>query len=143
MEPGVRGRRVTCRAAAVMPTLCAVALAGRLFLGCAAPVKLYRCGDLAVRPTVDAREVWDCHREIVVRVVKGKEFTLRELSRAATFFEETTGIPADLDSSHGGPLPGPDLERSLRLWDGWLSKHENDLSWDPVDRRIRTSEREP
>ena len=90
--------------------------------GCSTKVRTYDC---AVEP--DASAIWDCNRQIVVRAIKGKKFTLRQLDRASAFFEGLTGIPADLDRTYAGALPGEGLSDNLAAWDAWYAEQSANL----------------
>lgn len=116
-----------------------LAIACSLSAGCAAPTMSYRCGELTRGPSVDARSLWQCHRDIMSRVVDGKKFTLREYSRAARFFEEVTGIPTDARPRYPGMVPGPDLARDIEKWDGWFAEFGDRLRWDAEGGRVTIS----
>jgi hypothetical protein len=118
-------------------------VAGALLAGCSTKVRPYACGEMARREVVHARELWDCHRAIVVRVIERRPFTLREFRRAAEFFERVTGIRGDVRPSPHGPLPGPNLSADLRRWDGWLETHDRRMYWDPVGRTVRVLPEKP
>ena len=113
----------------------AMVIVASLLTGCSAPRKPYACDAIAADPSVEAGEIWDCNREIMVRIVKGKKFTLREFSRAATFFEGVTGIPADVGQESPGPLPGDGLKRNLAQWDAWYTDNGARLRWN-ADRGV-------
>jgi hypothetical protein len=103
-------------------TAAALLAAAMLLSGCSTKVRTYDC---EVRP--DATAVWECNRQIIVRAVKGKKFTIRQLDRAAAFFENLTGIPADLKRTDCGPLPGDELRANLEAWDAWYREHVDRL----------------
>ena len=115
-------------AALLLTLLCAAA--------CRAPVRSYACAVDPGRAGVDPHQVWDCHRDIAVRVVKGKGFSLREFDRAATFFEELTGIPADSLPTDVGRVPGKAMKKSLRGWDAWYADNAPRLEWNSAEGRI-------
>jgi hypothetical protein len=100
----------------------ALLAAAMLLCGCSTKVRTYDC---EVGP--DAIAIWECNRQIIVRAVKGKKFTIRQLDRAATFFEDLTGIPADLKRTEFGPLPGNELRTNLEAWDAWYREHGDRL----------------
>jgi hypothetical protein len=106
-----------------------------LLPACSAPRKPYACVIDAASPVV-VSELWDCNREIMVRVVRGRKFTLREFSRASQFFETLTGIPADARAGSDGKLPGPALADDLDRWDAWYAANGARLVWDPDRGRI-------
>jgi hypothetical protein len=83
--------------------------------------------------------VWDCNRGIMVRATKKKKFSLREFWSAAEFFEELTGIAADMRDSRQGPLPGPDLRDNLDAWDRWYLENGDRLVWDPATSSVHLS----
>jgi hypothetical protein len=115
-----------------------IALAAAALLtaaGCSTKVKPYECPALSGGPSVDAQQLWDCNREIMVRVAKGKRFTIREFAGAAEFFESVTGIPAATQATNVGPVPGKGIKQDLRRWDAWLETHR--IHWDPDDRRVK------
>jgi hypothetical protein len=113
-----------------------------LLPACSAPRKPYACV-IDAASTVVAAEVWECNREIMVRVVKGRKFTLREFSRASEFFETVTGIPADARAGSDGKLPGPDLADDLHRWDAWYAENGVGLVWDPDQGRITNPGSDP
>jgi hypothetical protein len=113
-----------------------------LMPACSAPRTAYACV-IDASSSVDVVEVWDCNREIMVRVVKGKKFTLREFSRASEFFEALTGVPADVRVGSDGKLPGPDLADDLAHWDAWYAENGPYLVWDPDRRRIANPGSDP
>ena len=117
-------------------------LAVLLPVGCsrsAKYVKNYQCETLPAPQTVDARAVWDCNRDIMVRAAKKKKFSLREFWDAAEFFEKLTGIAADVSDSRQGPLPGEGLRENLDAWDQWYAENGDRLVPDPATRSIRLS----
>jgi len=114
-----------------------LALGTWLSAGCSAPVKYYECGNLDDEPRIDARAVWDCNRDVMKHIVNGKKFSLREFRGAAEFFEELTGIPADVRRGRSGPMPGPRLPDNLRAWDHWYRNNGEHLVWDPETSSIR------
>lgn len=90
--------------------------------GCSTKVRTYDC---AVQP--DTAAIWDCNRQVIVHAIRGKKFTLRQLDRASAFFEGLTGIPADLEHTTAGPLPGAGLPGNLADWDAWYGEHATEL----------------
>jgi hypothetical protein len=120
----------------VLAALLASALIGTA--ACSTKVKPYECPALADRTDVDAQQVWDCNRDIIVRAVKGKRFTIREFEGAAEFFEQVTGIPADVARTTSGAVPGTRVKQDLRKWDAWLDGHR--IYWDPASSRIRAEQ---
>lgn len=107
---------------------------------CTTKVKPYECGALVADSSAAALQIWDCNREIMVRVVKGKGFTIREFEGAAEFFESVTGIPADVEATTAGAVPGKGIREDLRRWDAWLEEHR--IHRDPVDGRVKAGEGE-
>ena len=118
---------------AILAALLASALAGTA--ACSTKVKPYECPELVGGTDVDAQQVWDCNREIIVRAVKGKRFTIREFEGAAEFFESVTGIPADAAKTAFGAVPGKKIKQDLRKWDAWLDEHR--IYWDPASNGVR------
>lgn len=117
-----------------------------LNMGCsrsAKYVKPYQCDTLSDARGEGADVVWECNRKIMVRATKKKKFSLREFWGAAEFFEELTGITADTRESRQGPLPGPDLRKSLEAWDGWYRENGDRLVWDAATSSVRLSAGEP
>jgi len=110
--------------------------------GCSTTVKQYECAALTGLPSVDARAVWDCNREIMRRVVKKKQYTMREFSLAAEFFSDLTGLPADVTQTARGLLPGDGLKQNLRDWDAWLTREADRLYWDAAEGRVRVRQAE-
>ena len=105
---------------------------------CTTKVRPYECGALGAEAMSAARLIWDCNREVMVRVVKGKRFTMEEFEGAAAFFENVTGIPADVEASPLGPVPGKGIREDLRRWDAWLEEHG--IRRDPVDGQVKAGE---
>jgi len=122
-----------------VPLACAVVLA-MLAGGCSTKVKPNECAALVAADAVDAVELWECNREIMVRAAKRKKFTIQEFESASEFFESLTGIPADSKSTPVGPVPGKGVKEDLREWDAWLEG--NRIYWDPSERRVRAAEDE-
>jgi hypothetical protein len=108
-----------------------------LGLGCSAPVAYYQCDDLVGRVELDARTVWDCNRDVMRRVARGKKFSLREFRSAAEFFEDLTGIPADTRDTRQGTQPGPGVRDDLKRWDAWYRDHRDSLVWDDKTGSVR------
>jgi hypothetical protein len=111
-----------------------------LCVGCgrsAKYVKPYSCDTPTGATSVDAGAVWDCNRDVMVRVTRKKKFSLREFRGAAEFFERLTGIEADTRDSRQGPLPGPGLRENLDAWDAWYRNNGQRLTWDPATSSVR------
>ncbi len=106
-------------------------------------IKVYQCDALPDTPTLDAKAVWDCNRDVMVRAAKQKKFSLREFWNAAEFFKGLTGISADMVDSRQGPLPGAGLPENLDAWDAWYRENEDRLSWDPATRSVYLSAGSP
>lgn len=115
-----------------------VAVVGAI-AGCSAPRTPYACAIKLEATAVDVQEVWNCNREIIVRIVKGKKFTLREFERASLFFESLTGVPPDTRVGSDGKLPGPELDQDLAQWDAWYEENGARLVWDPEQRVVTVS----
>jgi hypothetical protein len=130
--------RTTIRSS-IFAVLLASALVGAT--ACSTKVKPYECPALAGGADVDAQQVWACNRDIIVRAVKGKRFTIREFEGAAEFFESVTGIPADTAETPSGAVPGKHIKQDLRKWDAWLDG--NSIYWDPATSRIRAEQDGP
>jgi hypothetical protein len=114
--------------------------------GCSRSAKYvmpYECDKLPDPDAVDARDVWDCNRSIMVQATKKKKFSLREFWSAAEFFEELTGIAADMRDSRQGPLPGADLPQNLEAWDRWYRENGDRLTWDPATSSVVLSPVDP
>jgi hypothetical protein len=101
----------------------------------------YACAVTAAE--VDPHDVWACHRDIAQRVVKQKEFSLREFREAADFFEGLTGIPADVVPTDLGPTPGRGMRDSLARWEAWYEAHAASLAWDAQARRVVSGDQAP
>lgn len=128
----------------LLPSIVVIVLALAVLLpaGCsrsAKYVKYYECETLPDPQTVDAKAVWDCNRNIMVRASKKKNFSLREFWSAAEFFEQLTGIAADVHDSRQGPLPGENLRENLDAWDRWYLENGNRLVWDPASSSVRVT----
>ena len=117
---------------------CCILLTAVLAGGCTTKVKPYECGDLLAAEPVDAEQLWECNREIMVRVAKRKKFTIQEFENAAMFFERLTGIPADSRSTPVGPVPGKGSKNDLRKWDAWREEHR--IRWDPSAGKVTVAE---
>ena len=127
----------------IRPTIAAALLAAALAgtTACSTKVKPYECPALLDGTEVDAQKVWDCNREIIVRAVKGKRFTIREFEGAAEFFESVTGIVADATKTTSGAVPGKNIKKDLRKWDAWLDEHR--IYWDPASHGVRVDPERP
>ncbi len=128
---------------AARSALLAALLASALVCGaaCSTRVKPYECPALVPGTDIDAQQLWDCNREIIVRIVKGKRFTIREFEGAAAFFESVTGIPAHAEETFVGSVPGKEIKHDLRKWDAWLEGHR--IHWDPASGRVMADEGGP
>ena len=73
-------------------------------------------------------ERWDAQREVLVRVLKDKKFTLREFAAALRFFEETTCLAARSTPSPYGPVPNDRLADDLTRWDEWFVRYGGSLT---------------
>lgn len=98
--------------------------------GCTTRVKNYECLPTPDEATVDPTSLWACNRDVMVRAVRGKRYTIREFDEASRFFEGLTGVPASAERTRFGPIPGEDLERDLASWDAWYEDHGDQLFWD-------------
>ena len=118
-----------------LAVLAAAALAAA---ACSAPVRHYRCADVpSVGAAVDPRTIWSCNVEVMQRVVKGGEFSLREFWGAADFLQNLTGIPADVIETPHGRVPGSGIAASLRSWTDWYAAHASELTWDAANGTVR------
>jgi len=108
--------------------------------GCSTKVRPYECATLVEADAVDAAQLWECNREIMVRVAKRKKFTIQEFESASEFFENLTGIPADSRSTPVGPVPGKGVKQDLREWDAWLKGRR--IYWDPTEGKVKVAEDE-
>ena len=96
-------------------------LAAALLLGgCATKVPQLDYDALDERPSPEVIEIWESQREVLVRAIKEKKFTIQEFEAALRFFEKTTGLPGHQPSTRYGRLPGDDLTRDLESWDDWF-----------------------
>lgn len=107
-----------------------------LAAGCSSPTRYYRC-DPPIKPTVDPRDVFKCNLDVMQRIVKGRDFSLREFWGAAEFLEDLTGIAADVRETRQGRLPGPKIEDSLRNWNDWYLQYGEHLVWDSTTGSVR------
>lgn len=91
-----------------------------LLSGCASrlPVLDYTTLDDRVSPKVI--EIWESHREVLVRAIKEQKFTIQEFESALRFFETTTGLPGHPQPTRYGLLPGNRLTEDLEAWDDWF-----------------------
>ena len=117
---------------------CGVLLAAALAGGCTTKVRPYECTDLLEVDPVDADRIWECNREIMVRVAKRKKFTIQEFENASSFFESLTGVPADSRLTPVGPVPGKGIKEDLRKWDAWREEHR--IRWDPSAGKVTVAE---
>jgi hypothetical protein len=116
----------------------AVAAAVLASIACSTKVRPYECDALGAQTSAAAQQIWDCNREIMVRVVKGKGFTIQEFEGAAAFFERVTGIPADIEVTSVGTVPGKGIREDLRRWDAWVEEHA--IQRDPIDGQVKAVE---
>lgn len=91
-----------------------------LVVGCASRLPVLDYDSLDGQPAPEVIEVWNSHREVLVRVIKEKKFTIREFEAALRFFETTTGLAANQESTRYGRLPGKQLTEDLQAWDDWF-----------------------
>jgi hypothetical protein len=117
---------------------CCVLLATVLAPGCTTKVRPYECVAILKADAVDAEQLWECNREIMVRVAKRKKFTIQEFEAASKFFERLTGIPADSRPTPVGPVPGKGIKEDLRKWDAWREEHR--IRWDPSAAEVKVAE---
>jgi hypothetical protein len=110
--------------------------AGLLAVGCTTKVRTYECPVIALQAPVDAQAVWSCNRDVMRRAAKGKNFTMREFEGAAAFFDRLTGIPADVQETNVGLLPGPTIRDDLRAWDAWHEENGERLYWNSEDGAV-------
>ena len=103
---------------------------------CSAPVRKYACRIEPEVATVDVHAVWNCNRDVLRRIVRGKQFSLREFRLASGFFEEVTGLQVDWMGAFAGQLPGPHVRRDLEDLDAWYELNKDKLSWDAGLGRI-------
>ena len=123
---------------ALRTSLVVVLAAALVAAACSAPVRHYRCTDApTANAAVDPRTVWSCNIEVMQRIAKGGEFSLREFWGAAEFLEQLTGIPADVIETPHGRVPGPDIAANLRGWTDWYAAHASELTWDESTRSVR------
>jgi len=97
-------------------------LLAALFLSahCASRVPVLDHESLARRPAPEVIEAWEFHRQVLVRAIEGKKFTIRDFQAALRFFEAITGLPAHQESTRYGRLPGDRLTEDLESWDDWF-----------------------
>ena len=118
----------------------AVVLVGVLgVVGCSSPVRQYRCSPQEAARGPDPAELWKCNRNVIVRVLKDRSFSMGEYHEAARFFEELTGLPADSLETPLGEVPGSALDESLERWDHWCEANCDRLEWDPRIGRLHVS----
>jgi hypothetical protein len=96
-------------------------------------IRPYQCDAQAA----DVAAIWDCNRNVIVRTIHRKKFSLREFWGAAEFFEGLTGIEADTRDSRQGPLPGPALAENLEAWDRWYRDNQDRLVRDAATGEVR------
>ena len=70
---------------------------------------------------------WEARREILVRVLRDKEFTLREFGDSVEFFAEVTGLAGDQDWTRYGWVPNDRLAGDLERWDVWFRERAHAL----------------
>lgn len=124
----------------IYASLACVVLLATLAGGCTTKVKPYECAALVQADAVDAAQLWECNRDIMVRVAKRKKFTIQEFESASQFFEGLTGIPAESNSTPVGPVPGKGAKEDLREWDAWLEGRR--IYWDPTEGKVKVAEDE-
>ncbi|MCP3980893.1 MAG: hypothetical protein GY716_16445 [bacterium] len=111
-----------------------LALAATLIVtapACRAPVKPYECLTDIEGVTPDPQGIWRCHRDIMRRVSKNKQFSLREFREASAFFSRVTSIEPNVIESAVGPVPDRrDVKQHLALWDTWYEVNAHRLYWD-------------
>ena len=88
--------------------------------GCASRVPRLDYDALDAQPAAEVIELWESQREVLVRVIQGKKFTIREFEAALRFFEKATGLPAHQASTRYGRMPGEQLTEDLQTWDDWF-----------------------
>lgn len=103
---------------------------------CSAPVRKYACRIDPETAGVDVHAVWTCNRDVLQRVVRGKQFSLREFRLASEFFEELTGMRVDWDGAYVGMVPGRELRQDLEELDAWYELNRDKLDWDADLGRI-------
>jgi hypothetical protein len=87
---------------------------------CASRVPVLDYDALEHPPSPEVIEIWESHREVLVRAIKDKKFTIQEFERALRFFEEQTGLPAHPSATRYGLLPNDRTRDDLRAWDDWF-----------------------
>ncbi len=102
----------------IFPVL--LATAALLCGGCASRLPRLDYDSLDRQPGPEVIEIWESHREVLVRVIKEKKFTIREFEAALRFFEKTTGLAANQESTRYGRMPGNQLTADLQSWDDWF-----------------------
>ncbi|NIM01457.1 MAG: hypothetical protein GTO30_13815 [Acidobacteria bacterium] len=103
---------------------------------CRAPVREYACRTDPQTASVDVHAVWSCNRDVLRRIARGKEFTLREFRMASEFFEELTGLRVDWDGTYVGMVPGREIRQDLEDLDAWYELNKDKLTWDAGLGRI-------
>ena len=88
--------------------------------GCAGRVPVLDYTTLDDRVSPEVIEIWDSHREVLVRAIKEQKFTIQEFESALRFFEKTTGLPGHPQPTRYGMLPGNRLTEDLEAWDDWF-----------------------
>lgn len=114
--------------------LCAIV--GPWVVGCTTRVRTYECPVIVLEAPVDPQAVWSCNRDVMRRAAKGKKFSMREFEGAAAFFDRLTAIPADVEETHVGLLPGPTIRDDLRAWDAWHEANGERLFWNGEEREV-------
>jgi hypothetical protein len=116
----------------------ALAAAALAAAACSAPVRHYNCAAVtAADVAVDPRTIWTCNVDVIQRIVKGRDFSLREFWGASEFLEKLTGIPADVVDTPHGRIPGPKIATNLRSWTDWYAAHASELTWDATTGTVR------
>jgi len=103
---------------------------------CSAPVRRYACRIEPEVASVDVDAVWKCNRDVLRRIVRGKQFSLREFRLASEFFEELTGLQVDWMGTFAAESPGPEVRRDLEDLDAWYELNKDKLTWDADLGRI-------
>lgn len=114
-----------------VPTLFLALTFAFLTSACATRVPVLDYDALAEPPSPEVIEIWESHREVLVRAIREKPFTIQEFEAALRFFEETTGLPGHQPATRYGRLPDERLTDDLLAWDDWFRSKGAEL--DPVD----------
>ena len=79
------------------------------------------------RPSAAVLAVWNGHRDVLVRVLKEKKFTIREFTESVEFFEGLTCMRSRQTRAYMGLVPNGHLDKDLARWDRWLRSYAADL----------------